>query len=139
MGMVEVARDALKEIPLSEVLRERVSPALDRLAESERKIEALQTETGGLKAQLERERVDHEKTKQELNALRDSHHEEIRLVRDIEFRKGTRTEGECGDKANRSKMLTQRYISCYRFATDSGVHESTRLCSICLGRRHLHR
>ena len=37
------------------------------------------------------------------------------------------------------EVLTQRYISCYGFATDSGVRESTRLCSICLGESHLHR
>lgn len=94
MGIADVAKAALEEIPLSSVLRERVSLALDHLADAERQIADLQTEKGGLQAQLQRERLDHEKTKQELKALQDSHHEEIRLVGDIEFRKGTRTGGK---------------------------------------------
>jgi hypothetical protein len=94
MGLAEVARDALKEIPLSEVLRERVSLALDRLAEAERQIAVMQTEKGGLQAQLERERIDHEQTKKELQKLQELMREEVRFVRGVEFRKGSRT----GDK-----------------------------------------
>ena len=94
MSLVDVARDALKEIPLSEVLRERVSLALDRLAEAERQITVLQTEKGGFEMQLERERLDHEKTKKELQRLQELLREEIRLVLGVEFRKGSRT----GDK-----------------------------------------
>jgi hypothetical protein len=94
MGMVEVARDALKNIPISEVLRERVSLALDRLAEAERQIATLQAEKGGLQAQLERERIDHEQAKKELQRLQELLREEIRLVCDVEFRKGVRTSGK---------------------------------------------
>ena len=94
MEMVEVARDALKDIPISEVLRERVSLALDRLAEAERQIATLQAEKGGLQAQLERERIDHEQTKKELQPLQELLREEIRLVCDVEFRKGVRTSGK---------------------------------------------
>lgn len=93
MGLIEATRDALKDIPISEVLRERVSLALDRLAESEAKIESLQSENGGVKAQLERERTDHEQTKKELQRLQELMHEEIRFVHAVEFRKGTRTGG----------------------------------------------
>jgi hypothetical protein len=71
MGMVEVARDALKNIPISDVLRERVSLALDRLAEAERQIATLQAEKGGLQGQLERERIDHEQAKKELQRLQE--------------------------------------------------------------------
>ena len=92
--MIEVARDALKDIPISEVLRERVSLALDRLAEAEGQIATLQAEKGGLQAQLERERIDHEQTKKELPRLQELLREEIRLVCDVEFRKGVRTSGE---------------------------------------------
>lgn len=94
MEMVEAARDALKDIPISEVLRERVSLALDRLAEAERQIATLQAEKGGLQAQLERERIDHEQTKKELQPLQELLREEIRLVCDVEFRKGVRTSGK---------------------------------------------
>ena len=85
MGMVEVARDALKDIPISEVLRKRVSLALYRLAEAERQIATLQAEKGDLQAQLERERIDREQTKKELQPLQELLREEIRLVCDVEF------------------------------------------------------
>jgi len=75
MGMLEVARDTLKDLPISDVIRERLSLALDRLAEAEAKIESLHTEIGGLKAQ---------------ELLR----EEVRVVFDGEFRKGVRTGGQ---------------------------------------------
>ena len=94
MGMVEVARDALKDVPISEVLRERVSLALDRLAEAERQIATLQAEKGGLQAQLERERIDHQQTKKELQPLQELLREDIRFVCDVEFRKGVRTSGK---------------------------------------------
>jgi RNase P subunit RPR2 len=94
MGMVEVARDALKDIPISEVLRERVSIALDRLEETERQIATVLAEKGGLQAQLERERIDNEQAKKELQQLQELHREEIRLVCDVEFRKGVRTSGK---------------------------------------------
>ena len=91
VGIVDAAREALKEIPLSDGLRERVSLALDRLAEAEAKIEVLQTENGGVKSQLERERVEHQQTKEQmqLEALK----EEVRIVADLEFRRGIRTGG----------------------------------------------
>ena len=94
MGLVDIAKEALKEIPLSEVLRERISLALDRLAEAEKKIEALQTENGGLKAQFEREHIDHQETKSELHRLKDEHVEEVLVAHDVEFRRGARTGGK---------------------------------------------
>jgi hypothetical protein len=91
MSLIEVARDALKDIPISEVLRERVSLALDQLADAQRQIEVLQTEKGGLSAQLERERLDHEQTKKELTQLKELHREKIMFLRGIEFRRGETT------------------------------------------------
>lgn len=91
MGMLEVARDTLKDLPISEVLRERLSFALDRFEEAERQITSLQTQVGSLQAQLERERLDHEQTKKELQRLQELLREEIRIVRGVEFRNGSRT------------------------------------------------
>jgi hypothetical protein len=91
MSLIEVARDALKDIPISEVLRERVSLALDQLADAQRQVEVLQTEKGSLGAKLERECLDHEQTKKELNKLRELHIEKVMLLRGIEFRRGERT------------------------------------------------
>jgi hypothetical protein len=64
------------------------------LEETEGKITVLQTEKGGLQAQFERERLDHEQTKKELQKLQELMREEVRFVRGVEFRKGSRT----GDK-----------------------------------------
>jgi len=94
MSLVDVARDALKEIPMAEVLRERLSLALDRLADAERQIAVLQTDKGGLEAQLERERVDHEQTKKELQRLQEKLHEEVRFIHGVELRRGIRTGGK---------------------------------------------
>ena len=95
MGLLEVARDTLKEIPMSDIVRERLSLALDRLSEAETKIETLQTEKGGMTSALDRERIDHQKTQQELQRLKDEHAEEIQIHRTgIEFRRGKRTSGK---------------------------------------------
>jgi hypothetical protein len=107
--MVEVARNALKDIPTSEVLRERVSLALDRLAEAERQIATLQAEKGGLQAQLERERIDHEQTKKELQPLQELLREEIRLVCDVEFRKGFDELAGNGCRFVRSAIFHSRF------------------------------
>ena len=79
MSLIDTARDALKDLPVSDIVRERLSLALDRLLDAESKIEALQSEKGSLHGQLERERTDHQKTQQELQALRDTWREEIRF------------------------------------------------------------
>jgi hypothetical protein len=94
MSLIDTARDALKDLPVSDIVRERLSLALDRLSDAESKIEALQAEKGSLHGQLERERTDHQKTQQELQALRDTWREEIRIHRGIEFRHGNRTADE---------------------------------------------
>jgi hypothetical protein len=93
MSLIDTARDALKDLPISDIVRERLSLALDRLSDAEAKIEALQTEKGSLHAQLDRERLDHKQTQVELQRLRDEHSEEIRIHTGIEFRRGKRTGG----------------------------------------------
>jgi len=70
MSIIDIARDTLKEIPMADVLRERLSLAFDLSAELERKIAVLQSENAVLKSQLEIERMDHQKTQQELQRLR---------------------------------------------------------------------
>lgn len=91
MSLIDIARDTLKDLPISDVLRERFSLALDRLAEAEAKIEVLQSENAVLKSQLEIERVDHQKTQQELERFKKEHEEEARILHAIEFRRGKRT------------------------------------------------
>src|SRR4051812_6640720 len=94
MSIIDVARDALKEIPMADVLRERLSLALDQSADAERKVAALQGEKGALSGQLERERLDRQNVEKELQQLRELHAEEVRVVRATEFRRGVRTGGK---------------------------------------------
>jgi hypothetical protein len=94
MSLLEIARDTLKEIPMADVLRERLSLARDQFADAERKTSSLQSEVGALKAQLEQERVDHKQTQHELQRLKEEHAEEVRIHRSIEFRRGQRTSGK---------------------------------------------
>jgi len=93
MSLIDLARDALKEIPMSDIIRERLSLSLDRLTDAEAKIESLQTENGKLQAQLENARFDYKEAKEELQRLKDEHAEEVRIHGSIEFRRGKRTGG----------------------------------------------
>ena len=94
MSLISTARDALKDLPVSDIVRERLSLALDHLTDAEAKIDAVQLQNGNLQAQLERDRLDHQQTRQELQRLKDEHAEEIRIHRTIEFRRGKRTGGK---------------------------------------------
>jgi hypothetical protein len=93
MSLIDVARDTLKEIPMADILRERLSLALDQSAGFERQISALQTELGKLQAQIEIVTLDRDKAREELQRLKDEHVEEIRIHSGIEFRRGKRTGG----------------------------------------------
>ncbi len=93
MSIIDTARDALKNLPISDIVRERLSLALDRLAEAEAKIDTLQLQNGSLQAQIERERLDHKQTREELQRLKDEHAEEVRIHKGFEFRRGKRTGG----------------------------------------------
>ena len=94
MSFIDTARDALKDLPISDIVRERLSFALDRLMDAEAKVDTLQTDKGSLQAQLERERLDHKQTRDELQRLKDENAEEIRIHSLVEFRRGKRTGGK---------------------------------------------
>lgn len=94
MGLIEIARDTLKEIPMADILRERLSLALDQFLVLERKVSELQTKVGNLESKLEIVTLDRDKTQQELNRLKEEHIEEILIHRCIEFRRGRRTAGK---------------------------------------------
>lgn len=93
MNLIDIARDTLKGIPMADILRERLLLALDQYADAERKIADLQTEKGSLQGQLERERLDHQNTQAQLQQLKEKTAEDVRLLQDVEFRRGTRTGG----------------------------------------------
>ena len=91
--ILDVARDALTKIPMTEVIRERLSLALDQYAISERRISELQKEVGTLEAKLQMATADRDKAQAELAKLKEEHAEEIRTWETIEFRRGKRTGG----------------------------------------------
>ena len=88
MGFLEVARDTLRDLQVTDAVRERLSFAFDRLADAESKIEVLQKENGKFQAQLEREQLDHKQARQELQRLKDEHAEETLIHCQMEFRRG---------------------------------------------------
>ena len=136
MSLIDTARDALKDLPISDIVRERLSLALDRLAEAEARIDALQSENGGLKAELERERRDHQQTNQQFQRLKDEHGEEIRIHRAIEFRRGKRTGGhwmpfcpKCHMPALATKDLNAGCTADCGWVTDVSMEEMSRIPS----------
>ena len=64
-----------------------------QFADMERKLGECQQETGGLKARLEMEQREHQRTKEELEQLKREHEEEIQIYDGVEFRRGKRTNG----------------------------------------------
>lgn len=75
------------------ILSERLAFAKDQFEQLERKVSDLQTQTGRLEAQLEREQSDHKKDREELQRLKNEHAEEVRVYGSVEFRRGKRTGG----------------------------------------------
>lgn len=94
MSILDLAKDALKEIPMSDLLRERLSLALDQLQCAEAKLDELKAENAKLQALLEIERVNSIKVQQELQQLKEEHVEEIRIEQGVEFKRGKRTGGK---------------------------------------------
>lgn len=133
MSLVTIARDALKDLPVSDIVRERLSLALDRLSDAEAKIETFQTQVGSLTAQLERECADHQQADRELQRLKEEHAEEVRIHRSVEFRRGQRTGGKwavfCPKCHLPAAMPSEhgQYLSCSdgscHWASDISRHE----------------
>lgn len=94
MTLLDTARQALVELPISDIVRERLSLALDRLEEAESKMTILQTENGKLQSQLENVTLDRDKAREQHQRLQDEHREDIRIFRSLEFRRGLRTNKE---------------------------------------------
>jgi hypothetical protein len=94
MSLADIAKDALKDLPISEIVRERLSLALDQSAVFERQVGELQTKVGRLEAQLDITRGDRDKAQEQLRDLQQAHEEEIRIEHTVEFRRGFRTNGK---------------------------------------------
>lgn len=94
MSLLDIARDALKDLPVSDILRERLSLALDLASQAEAKHEETKAQLARVEVQLQMECLNHKETQKELQRFKDEHVEEIRIHRLIEFRLGKRTGGK---------------------------------------------
>ena len=136
MNLIDVARDTLKEIPMADSLRERLSLALDQSAGLERQVAVMQMELGKLQALIEVVALDRDKAREELQRLKDEHAEEVILKRAVEFRRGTRTEGEwmafC-PKCHMPAMANEELDACCTarcgWQCDVSYHELFRILS----------
>jgi multidrug resistance efflux pump len=91
MSLVSVAREALKELPLSDIVRDRFNLALDQLTACERKTTELQLQIGRLHAQKERAEADLKECQAAYERLKELHMEEVQIQCTVELRKGERT------------------------------------------------
>jgi hypothetical protein len=94
MSVYEIVIDALKQLPMSEILRERLSLAAEEIARLEKQIAVLNQENRDLKAQLELAREQYNKAKEDYERLQKKHEERVFLFRGIEYRCGARTLGK---------------------------------------------
>jgi len=94
MSLIDTARQALTEIPISDVLRERLSLALDEATALERKVSEFQGQVAELKAELKITKTHEKQTEEELQRLKKEHEEEIVVLHGLEFRRGKRTQNK---------------------------------------------
>jgi len=93
MGAFETIKNTVADLPISDIYKARLEFALDQSSALERQVSELQTELGKIRAELQMECTNHQKTRQELQKLQGEHIEQIRLWRGVEFRRGVRTGG----------------------------------------------
>ena len=94
IDIIDTARKALKEIPISDILRERMSLALDQASNLESKIQEKDVLVGELRAQLKEIDSHRDKIQRELDRLKSEMAEDVKIIHGLEFRRGKRTDGK---------------------------------------------
>ena len=94
MNIFDAIEKLINEHGSAAILSQQLAFAKDQFSDLERKVSNLQTQTGRLEAQLDRERAEHKQAREDLQLLKDEHSEEIRIHRLVEFRRGKRTGGK---------------------------------------------
>ena len=94
MGILDGIEKLITEHGSAAILREQLELAKQQFSALERQVGDAISKIAKMEAMLELERLAHDKTKQELQQLRDEHSEEIRVHEGIEFRRGKRTAGK---------------------------------------------
>ena len=91
MSILDTARTAIIGLPISDILRERLSLSIDYAADLERKVSLLQTQNGQLQAEIEAVTIDRNEHREKYDRLYKEHEEDILIVDAIAFRRGKRT------------------------------------------------
>ena len=91
MSFFDLAKDALKEIPMADIMRARLELAFDQSALQEKQMSTLRDENAELKAELKIAQRDVEKKSAEFEALKKEHEEEVVVLDAVKFRRGKRT------------------------------------------------
>lgn len=94
LAVFDRAKKALSEIQISEVLRERLSFAIEQGTVTEKQIVQLRQDLSETKAELTMAKLEAQKRDQELEALREAMKEDVVIHRTVEFRRGRRTDFE---------------------------------------------
>jgi DNA repair exonuclease SbcCD ATPase subunit len=91
LNPIDLIEKAINEHGSAEILKERLDLAKDQFVALDRKASELEREIGKLEAKLQREQLDRNQAQEELKRLQKEHEEDIRIYKNIEFRKGKRT------------------------------------------------
>ena len=91
MSLIETARKTLTELPISDVLRERLSLALEESAATEKKCERIQMQFVETRAVLKTCTEERDHLRDQLAEFQRKHEEEVVLLKSVEFRRGKRT------------------------------------------------
>jgi hypothetical protein len=94
MSLIDVAKSTVGGLVISDVLKERLSLALDQAAQFEGQVEDLRTTCADLKAELKSVQLDRDKTREALQRLQKEHEEETVIHSFLEFRRGKRTQNK---------------------------------------------
>lgn len=94
MTIIDAARSALIGLPISDILRERLSLSIEYAADLERQAATCHTKNGQLHAELEAVTLDRNEHREKYDRLQKEHEEETSIYRSIEFRRGNRTNGK---------------------------------------------
>jgi hypothetical protein len=93
MAFFDLIAEAVKGLPVADILRQQLVFADNQFAASEKEVARLQIQNGKLEAQLEYEKQVHEECRLQFDRFKQAHAEEIIICRAVEFRRGKRTGG----------------------------------------------
>ena len=91
MGLFDAMLDTVKDLPIAGILRQQLVFAEQQFVHATNQVSDLQIKVGKLEAQLERAEKEHYQTQEELHRLQQQLAEDVRIIGDIEFRRGART------------------------------------------------